>query len=253
MRKEGESAAKCTGGSICPDQIKEGLKHFVSRKAFDIEGLGEKILDQLLDSNMITDTSDLFILNIDDLMSLDRMGEKSSQNLISSIEASKIISFDRFIYAQGINDVGLATSKSLSENFSSLEELINSEMDDLLNIHDIGPVVANNIMSYFRDRNKIENMNRLIDLGVVVIYGSEPDSQKLNDKTFVITGSLKNMTRTDVKGLIERNGGRVTSSVSKKTSYLLAGDNPGSKIKKADDIGVSIINEEQLSDLIKNG
>ena len=126
-------------------------------------------------------------------------------------------------------------------------------MDDLLNIHDIGPVVANNIMSYFRDRNKIENMNRLIDLGVVVIYGSEPDSQKLNDKTFVITGSLKNMTRTDVKGLIERNGGRVTSSVSKKTSYLLAGDNPGSKIKKADDIGVSIINEEQLSDLIKNG
>ena len=253
VRKEGESAAKCTGGSICPDQIKEGLKHFVSRKAFDIEGLGEKILDQLLDSNMITDTSDLFILNIDDLMSLDRMGEKSSQNLISSIEASKIISFDRFIYAQGINDVGLATSKSLSENFSSLEELINSEMDDLLNIHDIGPVVANNIMSYFRDRNKIENMNRLIDLGVVVIYGSEPDSQKLNDKTFVITGSLKNMTRTDVKGLIERNGGRVTSSVSKKTSYLLAGDNPGSKIKKADDIGVSIINEKQLSDLIKNG
>ena len=122
------------------------------------------------------------------------MGEKSSQNLISSIEASKIISFDRFIYAQGINDVGLATSKSLSENFSSLEELINSEMDDLLNIHDIGPVVANSIMSYFRDRNKIENMNRLIDLGVVVIYGSEPDSQKLNDKTFVITGSLKNMT-----------------------------------------------------------
>ena len=252
-RKEGESAVKCTGGSICPDQIKEGLKHFVSRKAFDIEGLGEKILDQLLDSNMITNTSDLFTLKIDDLISLDRMGIKSSQNLISSIEASKIISFDRFIYAQGINDVGLATSKSLSENFSSLEKLTTSEMDDLLNIHDIGPVVANNIISYFKDRKKIENMNRLIDLGVVLIYESETDSEVLTDKTFVITGSFKSMTRTDVKGLIERNGGRVTSSVSKKTSYLLAGDNPGSKIKKADDIGVSIISEEQLSDLIKNG
>ena len=136
IRKQGESAAKCTGGSICPDQTKELLKHFVSRKAFDIEGLGEKILDQLLESNMISSTSDLFRLNIDDLISLDRMGNKSSQNLISSIEASKNISFDRFIYAQGIHDVGLATSKSLSKCFSSLEKLINTEMDELLIIHD---------------------------------------------------------------------------------------------------------------------
>ena len=181
------------------------------------------------------------------------MGKKSSQNLISSIEASKNISFDRFIYAQGIHDVGLATSKSLSECFSSLEKLINAEMDDLLIIHDIGPVAANNIISFFNDSNKIKNIDRLIDLGVVIIYESEMDSHILNDKTFVITGTIQNMTRTDVKDLIEKNGGRVTSSISKKTSYLVAGDNPGSKIKKAADIGVSIINEEQLSELINNG
>ena len=253
IRKQGESAAKCTGGSICPDQTKELLKHFVSRKAFDIEGLGEKILDQLLESNMISSTSDLFRLNIDDLISLDRMGKKSSQNLISSIEACKNISFDRFIYAQGIHDVGLATSKSLSESFSSLEKLINAEMDDLLIIHDIGPIAANNIISFFNDSKKIKNIDRLIDLGVVIIYESEMDSHILNDKTFVITGTIQNMTRTDVKDLIEKNGGRVTSSISKKTSYLVAGDNPGSKIKKAADIGVNIINEEQLSELIKNG
>jgi len=253
IRKEGESAAKCIGRDICSDQVKEGLKHFVSRKAFDIEGLGEKILDQLLESNMISNTSDLFRLNTDDLISLERMGEKSSQNLISSIEASKNISFDRFIYAQGIHDVGLATSKSLSECFSSLERLINAEMDDLLIIHDIGPVAANNITSFFKDSENIKNIDRLIHLGVLITYESEMDSHILNDKTFVITGSLQNMTRTDLKDLIEKNGGRVTSSISKKTTYLVTGDNPGSKIKKAADIGVNIINEEQLSELIKNG
>jgi len=134
-----------------------------------------------------------------------------------------------------------------------LENLINTEIDDLLIIHDIGPVVANNILSFFNDSKNKENMDRLIDLGVNIMYESETDSQILNDKTFVITGSLTKMTRTDVKDLIERNGGSVKSSVSKKTSYLLAGENPGSKIKKANDIGVSIINEEELSDLIKNG
>ena len=253
VRKQGESAAKCTGGSICPDQTKERLKHFVSRKAFDIEGLGERILDQLLETNMVSNASDLFRLNIDDLMSLDRMGEKSSQKLISSIKKSKNISFDRFIYAQGINDVGLATSKSLSECFSSLEKLFNTEIDDLLIIHDIGPVVANSIISFFNDSKNIENINRLIELGVVIIYESKKDSQILNNKTFVITGTLKTMTRTDIKDLIEKNGGRVRSSISKKTSYLVAGNNPGSKIKKAADIGVNIINEEQLMGLIKNG
>ncbi len=149
VRKDGESAAKCTGGSVCPDQIKEGLKHFVSRNAFDIEGLGEKIIDQLLNSNLIRTTSDLFSLNSDELISLERMAEKSSQNLLISIEESKMISFDRFIYAQGINDVGLATSKSLSENFSSLEELINTGIEELLMIRDIGPIVANSILDFF--------------------------------------------------------------------------------------------------------
>ena len=251
VRKEGESAAKCTGGSVCPDQIKEGLKHFVSRNAFDIEGLGEKIIDQLLDSNLIRTTSDLFSLNFDELISLERMAEKSSQNLLISIEESKIISFDRFIYAQGINDVGLATSKSLSENFSSLEELKNTGIEELLMIRDIGPIVANSILDFFKDIKNIDNIDRLIEKGVEIIYQSENDSQILSGKTFVITGTLKNMTRSEAKNFIENNGGKVTSAVSKNTNYLLAGDNPGSKIKKAEDIGVSIINEDQMLDLIK--
>lgn len=253
VRKEGESAAKCTGGNACPDQIKEGLKHFVSRNAFDIEGLGEKIIDQLLDSNLIKTTSDLFSLNFDELISLERMAEKSSQNLLTSIESSKIISFERFIYAQGINDVGLATSKSLAESFSSLEELINTEIEELLMIRDIGPIVANSILDFFKNIKNIENINRLIDTGVEVIYPSGNDSQILSDKIFVITGTLKNMTRSEAKNFIENNGGKVTSAVSKNTNYLLAGENPGSKMKKAEDIGVSIINEDQMLDLIKYG
>ena len=251
LRKEGESAAKCTGGSVCPDQIKEGLKHFASRNAFDIEGLGEKIIDQLLDSNLIRTTSDLFTLNFDELISLERMAEKSSQKLLISIEESKMISFDRFIYAQGINDVGLATSKSLSENFSSLEELVNTEIEELLIIRDIGPIVANSILDFFKDIKNLDNIDRLIEKGVEIIYQSENDSQILSGKTFVITGTLKNMTRSEAKNFIENNGGKVTSAVSKNTNYLLAGDNPGSKIKKAEDIGVSIINEDQMLDLIK--
>lgn len=253
IRKEGESAAKCTGGNACPDQIKEGLKHFVSRNAFDIEGLGEKIIDQLLDSKLIKTTSDLFSLNFDELISLERMAEKSSQNLLTSIESSKIISFERFIYAQGINDVGLATSKSLAESFSSLEELINTEIEELLMIRDIGPIVANSILDFFKNIKNIENINRLIDMGVEVIYPSVNDNQILSDKIFVITGTLKNMTRSEAKNFIENNGGKVTSAVSKNTNYLLAGENPGSKMKKAEDIGVSIINEDQMLDLIKYG
>ncbi|MED5270237.1 MAG: NAD-dependent DNA ligase LigA, partial [Pseudomonadota bacterium] len=251
IRKEGESAAKCTGGNACPDQIKEGLKHFVSRNAFDIEGRGEKIIDQLLDSNLVKTTSDLFSLNIDELISLERMAEKSSQNLLISIEESKMISFERFIYAQGINDVGLATSKSLAESFSSLEELINTEIEELLMIRDIGPIAANSILDFFKDIKNLDNIDRLIEKGVEIIYQSENDSQILSGKTFVITGTLKNMTRSEAKNFIENNGGKVTSAVSKNTNYLLAGDNPGSKIKKAEDIGVSIINEDQMLDLIK--
>ena len=143
-----------------------------------------------------------------------------------------MISFDRFIYAQGINDVGLATSKSLSENFSSLEELINTGIEELLMIRDIGPIVANSILDFFKDIKNIDNIDRLIEKGVEIIYQSENDSQILSGKTFVITGTLKNMTRSEAKNFIENNGGKVTSAVSKNTNYLLAGDNPGSKIKK---------------------
>ncbi|HJL79709.1 MAG TPA: NAD-dependent DNA ligase LigA [Gammaproteobacteria bacterium] len=253
VRKDGESAAKCTGGSHCPDQIREGLKHFVSRKAFDIDGLGEKIIDQLLVSNMIKSTSDLYALDAEKIISLERMAERSTDKLISSIKASKAISFERFIYAQGINDVGLATSKALADNFPTLEDLINTDMHQLMNIHDIGPVVAKNILMFFAVEQNLNNIRRLIKMGVQIEYRSRHDNQILKNQTFVLTGSLTSMSRIEAQEIIENNGGRVTSSVSTKTSYLVAGKKPGSKINKANDIGVTIINEDQLVSLINNG
>ena len=253
VRKEGESAAKCSGGNNCTDQIKEGIKHFVSRKAFDIEGLGEKIIDHLLESNMISNTSDLYSLDTETLITLDRMGKKSSENLISSIESSKNISFDRFIYAQGIKDVGLATSKSLADNFSSFDDLINADIDELTNIQDIGPVVADSILKFLGNIKNLKNIEQLIKMGVEIEYQQDKDSQVLKNKTFVLTGSLASMTRSDAQRMIEDNGGKVTSAVSQNTSYLVAGENPGSKIKKASNIGVNIISEDQLVKLINDG
>jgi DNA ligase (NAD+) len=253
VRKEGESAAKCSGGNNCTDQIKEGIKHFVSRKAFDIEGLGEKIIDHLLESNMISNTSDLYSLDTETLITLDRMGKKSSENLISSIESSKNISFDRFIYAQGIKDVGLATSKSLADNFSSFDDLINADIDELTNIQDIGPVVADSILKFLGNIKNLKNIEQLIKMGVEIEYQQDKDSQVLKNKTFVLTGSLASMTRSDAQRMIEDNGGKVTSAVSQNTSYLVAGENPGSKIKKASNIGVNIISEDQLVNLINDG
>ena len=253
IRKEGESAVKCSGGKCCPDQIKEGNKHFESRKAFDIEGLGEKIIDQLLNSNTITNTSDLYSLDTDTLMNLERMGRKSSENLISSIEASKNISFARFIYAQGIKDVGLATSNSLAGNFSTLDDLINTDTDQLTNIQDIGPVVAESILMFLENEKNRENIELLIKAGINIEYQTKRDSQILKNKIFVLTGSLASMTRSDAQRMIEDNGGKVTSSVSQNTSYLVAGENPGSKIKKASNIGVNIISEDQLVNLINDG
>ena len=253
IRKEGESAVKCTGGNKCPDQIKEGIKHFVSRKAFDIEGLGERIIDHLLESSMISNTSDLYSLDVDTLITLDRMGTKSSENLISSIEASKNISFGRFIYAQGIKDVGLATSNSLADNFSTLDDLIHADIDQLTNIQDIGPVVADSILKFLENIKNLENIEQLIKMGVEIEYQQNKDSQILKNKTFVLTGSLASMTRSDAQQMIENNGGKVTSSVSQNTSYLVAGENPGSKIKKASNIGVNIISEDQLVKLINDG
>lgn len=253
IRKEGESAVKCTGGNKCPDQIKEGIKHFVSRKAFDIEGLGERIIDHLLESSMISNTSDLYSLDVETLITLDRMGKKSSENLISSIEASKNISFGRFIYAQGIKDVGLATSNSLADNFSTLDDLIHADIDQLTNIQDIGPVVADSILKFLENIKNLENIEQLIKMGVEIEYQQNKDSQILKNKTFVLTGSLASMTRSDAQRMIENNGGKVTSSVSQNTSYLVAGENPGSKIKKASNIGVNIISEDQLVKLINDG
>ena len=253
IRKEGESAAKCSGGNRCPAQIKEGIKHFVSRKAFDIEGLGEKIIDQLLNSNMISNTSDLYSLDIETLMNLERMGRKSSENLILSIEDSKNISFARFIYAQGIKDVGVATSNSLANNFSTLEDLINTDTDQLTNIQDIGPVVADSILMFLENEKNLKNIELLIMAGIKIEYQKKKDSQILKNKTFVLTGSLPSMTRSDAQMMIVDNGGKVTSSVSQNTSYLVAGENPGSKIKKASSIGVNIISEDQLVSLINDG
>lgn len=251
IRADGEAAYKCSGGLECKAQLREHLKHFVSRKAFHIEGLGEKIIDQLLENKLINLTSDFFKLNTKDLVNLERMGEKSSNNLIASINNAKNIDFHRFIYGLGINDVGETTAKTLAKQYSNIKGLFQATIDDLETINDIGPVVAKNIYSYFKNSSNIKNIDSLFKNGVIIRY---PNHSKGNDQlagqTFVITGKLKNQSRENAENLIAGLGGSVTSSISKKTNNLIVGDKPGSKLKKAKELNINIINENQFEEII---
>ena len=251
IRVDGESAYKCSGGLECKAQLREHLKHFVSRKAFDIEGLGEKIIDQLLENKLINLTSDFFKLNTKDVVNLERMGEKSSNNLIESINNAKKIDFHRFIYGLGINDVGETTAKTIAKRYSNIKYLFQATTDDLETITDIGPVVAKNIYNYFKDSLNIKNIDSLFKNGVIIRY---PNHTKGNDplagQTFVITGKLKNQSRENAENIIARLGGSVKSSISKKTNNLIVGDKPGSKLKKAKELNINIINENQFEKII---
>jgi DNA ligase (NAD+) len=249
VRLEGEVAHRCINIS-CPAQIKEHIKHFASRGAMDIEGLGEKVSAQLFDAKLIVDPADLYFLSKEQLVTLDRQAEKSAQNLIEAIHKSKNPPLDKFIYALGIRHVGERTAKLLAARFGNMEKIITAKQEDLTAINEIGPEIAASIVEFFHEQKNIDVMNKFRKAGVKPQKKEIAAGNALQGKSFVLTGTLESMARNDAKLIIENLGGSVHSSVTKKTTYVVAGCEPGSKLDKARSSGIKIINEEEFLKLI---
>ena len=249
VRMEGEVAHRCVNIS-CPAQLKEHIRHFASRGAMDIEGLGEKVSAQLFDAKLIADPADLYFLNKEQLVALDRQAEKSAQNLIDAIGKSKNPPLDKFIYALGIRHVGERTAKLLAARFGSMENLISAKQEDLTAINEIGPEMAASIVEFFHERKNFAVMNKFSKAGVKPQKKEIDNKAPLQGKSFVFTGSMESMGRNEAKTLVENLGGTIHSSVTKKTTYVVAGSEPGSKLDKAKSSGVKIISEEGFLKLI---
>lgn len=252
VRAEDEAIARCTGGLFCPAQRKQALLHFAGRRAMDIDGLGDKLVDQLVERDIIRTPADLYRLGLLKLAELERMGEKSAAKLLAAIDKSRETTLARFIFALGIRNVGEATARDLANHFGSLDALLNADLDALQQVPDVGPVVASSIVEFLAEPHNVEVVEQLRSGGVTWSEGlpSKPTSGPLEGKTFVLTGTLPSMTRDDAKALIERNGGKVTGSVSKKTDYVVAGADAGSKLVKAETLGVTVLDEEGVLALI---
>ena len=253
VRVEDEAVARCTGGLFCEAQRSEALKHFVSRRALDIEGLGSKLIEQLVAMGRIKTPADIFNLDRDELVEMERMGEKSADNLLESIEKSKATTLSRFLYGLGIREVGEATASALAGFYGQLEAIMNAKEEDLQTVPDVGPVVASRIRAFFSESHNAEIIQRLRDSGVQW-KESQPAASAtdgpLAGKTFVLTGTLTSMTRDEAKDRIQAQGGKVTSSVSKKTDFVVFGDNPGSKLTKAQNLAVDTIDQAGLEKLL---
>ncbi|MDP1978093.1 NAD-dependent DNA ligase LigA [Undibacterium sp.] len=252
QKPEGEAIARCSGGWIkCTAQRKGGLSHFASRKAMNIDGVGEQLIDQLVDKNVVTTAADLYKLGLRALVELDRMAEKSAQNVLSALETSKLTSFPRFIYALGIRHVGESTAKDLAAHFGNTDALMTATEEQLLEVSDVGPVVAKSILRFFSDSLNVELVEQLLASGIhwPAIEVQEKGEQVLAGKTLVLTGTLPTLSRDQATEIIEKAGGKVSGSVSKKTSYLVAGDDAGSKLVKAQELGINILTEAELLQL----
>lgn len=249
VRTEDEADARCTGGLYCSAQRVEAMKHFASRRAMDIEGLGDKLVELLDSEGLINDVSDLYKLKLAEVSQLDRMGDKSADNLLQAIEESKKTSLARFLFALGIRQVGETTAATLAIHFGSLEEVMAADQESLEAVSDVGPIVAENVRNFFKDRHNKSVVKKLLKAGISwpdpVRAGSNKNSE-LSGKTFVLTGTLSEMSRDDAKARLQGIGAKVTGSVSKKTDYVVAGENPGSKATKAEALGVEIIDEKKL-------
>lgn len=249
VKPESEVNFYCSNKS-CFAMQREQLYHFVSKNAFNIVGLGPKIIDQLIEEGLIEDAADIFALTKGDLEPLDRFAEKAASNLIASINQAKKISLVRFIYALGIRHVGEQTAIALAEHFSSLESLRKASQEKLAEINDIGPVVAKSIYDYFQQPKNNKLIEKLLAAGVVISVAKKSKQNKLFGKNFVLTGTLSSLTRDQAKEYIRRFGGRVSSSVSRQTDYVVVGSEPGSKYAQAKKLGVKILNEKEFLDLI---
>ncbi|QTR55309.1 NAD-dependent DNA ligase LigA [Thiothrix unzii] len=251
QRPEGEAVARCSGGLYCPAQVKEAIKHFASRKALNIDGLGDKMVEQLFDAGLIRHVDDLYSLDVEAVAALERMGKKSAENLIAALESSKSTTLERFIYALGIRNAGEGTAKGLARYFGSLEAIQAANEETLKLVPDIGVIVAANVAQFFAEAHNRDTIQHLRDLGVHwPNYEAKPaEALPLAGKTYVITGTLSR-AREDIKADLEALGAKVSGSVSKKTTALIAGENAGSKLTKAQELGVEILGEDTLSVLL---
>ena len=252
IRMEGEAAIRCVNTG-CSAQIKERIKHFASKGAFDIDGLGDKLVDQLVEKNLLSSYADIFKLKTETIAGLERMGDKSAGNLMEAIETRKTVSFARFLYALGIRHVGEHVAAILSSRFQTLEEVMTASRDDLEVVEGIGPIVAETIVQFFRQDENIQNIHQLLASDIHIRYEKEKAPGFFEGQVFVLTGTLEHKTRGQAKDSIESLGGRVSASVSRNTDYLVVGKSPGSKVDRAKALGVRIIHETDLYRMLKGG
>jgi DNA ligase (NAD+) len=252
VRLDDEAAARCTGGLYCPAQRKQALLHFASRRAMDIEGLGDRLVDQLVDRGLVHTPADVYRLDQATVAGLERMAEKSAANLLAAVEASKSTTLARFIFALGIRNVGETTAKDLAKHFGTLDALVGATEAELLAVRDVGPIVAQSILQFFGEPHNLEVVRALRAAGVrwPETAGVQQTLGILAGKTLVLTGTLPTLTREAAKEKIEAAGGKVAGSVSKKTDYVVAGEEAGSKLAKAQELGVPVLDEVGLLALL---
>lgn len=253
-RKEGEAHHFCINESNCPPQVKGKMEHFIGRKAMNIDGIGEETIELLYEKNLIKDIADLYLLKYEDLIDLDRMADKSVNNLLKGMETSKSVPFEKVLFGLGIRYVGETIAKKITQEFESMEAIMDADMESLIEVDEIGERIAHSLFHYCRVEENIKLVNRLQEIGLQLKTNKKAlDSEVLKGKTIVVSGVFENYSRNEIKSLIENNGGKVSSSISKKTDMLVAGNNMGpSKRKKASDLDVSIITESEFTELISN-
>lgn len=253
VRIEGEAVARCTGGLFCAAQRKESLKHFVSRKAMDIDGVGGKLIEQLVERELIRTPADLFKLDLTTLMQLERMGEKSAKNALNSLEQAKHTTLARFIFSLGIREVGESTALNLANHFKTLEALKNADFEQLQAVPDVGEVVANRILAFWREPHNVDAVSDLIAQGIHwdAVETKEAGDNPFKGKIVVLTGTLSQMGRNETKALLQEMGAKVSGSVSAKTDFVIAGDAAGSKLTKAQELGITVLSEDEFLALLQ--
>ncbi len=254
IQQSGQAAYRCVGGLVCAAQRKEAIKHYASRKAMDIEGLGDKLVEQMVEQGLIESVADLYHLELEQVAGLERMAEKSAQNLLQALEQTRTTSLARFIYALGIREVGEATAEALAGHFGNLEVMMDADVESLQQVEDVGPVVAENIRHFFDQQRNRDIIRQLLDQGVnwpAIDLSHQQLDQSLAGKTYVISGTLNGYSRDQAASLLKARGAKVSGSVSSKTSALIGGENPGSKLARAEALGVEVLDQAGFESLIE--